>query len=276
METSLVLNRTLNDVVFEGRNQTYGAYHLRRLYDRNMSKAMVSGIVFFLLAFSSPNLIRIINGNSEEQKSDLIESLISLTDPPPIDRVKPEPPKPPAIKPPPIKSHIKYVSPFVESDKKVSDENEQLPPPDSVLDSNVISSKSVPGDPKGKDPSLDNPKTTDPVFIRDSVSTEKPFTWVKQMPSFPDGEKAMYEYIYKHISYPKLAREINISGKVVVQFVISKEGDIQDVNVVSGIGGGCNEEAMRVISGMPRWKPGKHNGEPVPVTLSIPIRFELR
>jgi len=217
-----------------------------------------------------------IKGNFSVEKTDLLESLVTLTDPPPINKVKPEPPKPPAVKPPPIKSQIQFVPPVVKKDKDVPDVDEKLPPTITKIDSSLISNKPAEGDPGGIDPILENPKSIDPSFVEEPKAIEKPFAWVEQMPSFPDGEKAMYEYIYKHISYPLIARESNIAGKVVVQFVVSKEGDIQNVHVLNGIGGGCNEEAMRVIRGMPRWKPGKNNGEAVPVTYTLPIRFELR
>jgi protein TonB len=96
------------------------------------------------------------------------------------------------------------------------------------------------------------------------------------MPTFPDGTEAMYKYIYEKIKYPAIARENGISGQVIVQFVVSKEGDIRNDKVVRGIGGGCNEEALRVVNGMPRWRPGKHNGRAVPVTFTLPIKFVLQ
>ena len=105
---------------------------------------------------------------------------------------------------------------------------------------------------------------------------EVPFTYVEQMPSFPDGTEAMYKYIYEKIKYPAIARENGISGQVIVQFVVSKEGDIQKAKVVRGLGGGLSEEALRVVNGMPRWKPGKHNGRAVPVTFTLPIKFVLQ
>ncbi|MGB3079614.1 MAG: TonB family protein [Saprospiraceae bacterium] len=102
------------------------------------------------------------------------------------------------------------------------------------------------------------------------------FTYVEEMPSFPDGTQAMYNYICQNIKYPDKAREDEISGQVIVQFVVSKEGDIQNAKVIRGIGGGCDEEALRVVNSMPRWTPGKHLGMFVPVSFTLPIKFVLQ
>lgn len=102
---------------------------------------------------------------------------------------------------------------------------------------------------------------------------DEPYTYVEEMPSFPDGMEAMYKYISQQIKYPEVAFENRISGQVIVRFVVSREGDIRHANVVRGIGGGCDEEALRVVNSMPRWKPGKNKGLFVPVTFTLPIRF---
>lgn len=104
---------------------------------------------------------------------------------------------------------------------------------------------------------------------------QEPFAYVEQMPSFPNGSEAMYKYIYDNLKYPAIARESNITGQVIVQFVVSENGDIQNARVVRGIGGGCNEEALRIVNSMPLWYPGKHNGRNVAVTFTLPIKFIL-
>jgi TonB family protein len=119
--------------------------------------------------------------------------------------------------------------------------------------------------------SLENRPPAPPVL--EEPKEEEPFAYVEQMPTFPDGTEAMYKYIYENIKYPAIAGENGISGQVIIQFVVSKEGDLQKAKVVRGIGGGCNEEALRVVNSMPKWKPGKHNGQNVPVTFTLPIKF---
>ena len=98
---------------------------------------------------------------------------------------------------------------------------------------------------------------------------------VEEMPQYPGGEKAMMEYVAKSVEYPQEARDKEISGRVFVSFVIEKDGSVSNIEMKRGIGGGCDEEAVRVIKGMPKWKPGKMKGEPVRVSYMMPINFKL-
>lgn len=101
------------------------------------------------------------------------------------------------------------------------------------------------------------------------------FTVVESMPGFPGGETAMKRYLAENIQYPQMARESGIQGRVFVTFVVEKDGNVTDVRVLRGIGGGCDEEAIRVIKNMPRWDPGKQRGKPVRVQFNMPIMFKL-
>ncbi|MBR0177034.1 MAG: M56 family metallopeptidase [Bacteroidales bacterium] len=99
---------------------------------------------------------------------------------------------------------------------------------------------------------------------------------VEEMPQFPSGETKMMEYIAKNINYPQEARDKGIEGRVFIGMVIEKDGSVSNVRVLRGIGGCCDEEAVRVISSMPKWKPGKVGGEPVPVSYMLPVNFKLQ
>lgn len=101
------------------------------------------------------------------------------------------------------------------------------------------------------------------------------FQIVEEMPSYPGGEAEMMKFIYGKIKYPPIARENNIEGLVVVSFVVYEDGSIKDMQVRRDIGGGCGEEAMRVVKQMPKWKPGKQRGKAVRVSYNLPIRFKL-
>lgn len=102
------------------------------------------------------------------------------------------------------------------------------------------------------------------------------FTVVEEMPTFPGGDQALLEYMAKNTKYPPLARENGLQGIVVVTFVVDEKGNISNVQVLRGIGGGCDEEAIRVVKSMPAWKPGKQRGMPVRVQYNLPFRFTLR
>ena len=99
---------------------------------------------------------------------------------------------------------------------------------------------------------------------------------VEEMPSFPGGDQKLMEYIAKNINYPQEARDKGIEGRVFIGMVIEKDGSVSKVKILRGIGGGCDEEAERVISSMPKWMPGKVGGEPVPVSYMLPVNFKLQ
>ncbi len=108
------------------------------------------------------------------------------------------------------------------------------------------------------------------------TSNDKVFEKVEDMPEFPGGEQAMMDFVAKNVQYPKEAMEKGISGRVLVGFIVEKDGSISETEVVKGIGGGCDEEAVRVVKAMPKWKPGKEKGKPVRVSYMMPIFFKLQ
>ena len=96
------------------------------------------------------------------------------------------------------------------------------------------------------------------------------------MPEYPGGDQAMMDFVAKNVQYPQEARDKEISGRVLVSFIVEKDGSIADVKVVKGIGGGCDEEAVRVVKAMPKWKPGKDKGKSVRVSYMMPFTFKLQ
>lgn len=120
--------------------------------------------------------------------------------------------------------------------------------------------------------------TAEPIINseeEEATEEEHIFVIVESMPSFPGGEEARIKYLSENIKYPKLARESNIQGRVFVTFVVEKDGRISNVKILRGIGGGCDEEAIRVIKNMPKWIPGKQRNVPVRVQFNMPIKFVL-
>lgn len=107
------------------------------------------------------------------------------------------------------------------------------------------------------------------------VITEQVFIVVEQMPEYVGGEQAMYKFISEHINYPAQAKEEGIEGRVFISFIVETDGKISTVEILKGIGGGCDEEAMRVIEEMPNWNPGKQRGKNVRVQYRVPIKFTL-
>jgi protein TonB len=130
-------------------------------------------------------------------------------------------------------------------------------------------------------------RVEEPVLMEETITVEpmrvdepahdpnEPFTIVDEMPEFPGGQQALVAYIGKELKYPEEAVEDGVQGVVFVTFVVENDGKISGVRVLRGLGGACDKEALRVVSGMPNWKPGKQRGKEVRVQYNLPIRFKL-
>ena len=116
-----------------------------------------------------------------------------------------------------------------------------------------------------------------PVEVEEEEVVEQEiFQIVEEMPAYPGGDQKLMEFIAKGIKYPQIARETGIQGRVFVGFVIEPDGSVSNVKVLRGIGGGCDEEAMRVVKSIPKWKPGKQRGKAVRVSYMLPVNFKLQ
>ena len=116
-----------------------------------------------------------------------------------------------------------------------------------------------------------------PVEVEEEdVQEQEIFQIVEEMPAYPGGDQKLMEYVATNIKYPQIARETGIQGRVFVGFVVEPDGSVSNVKVLRGIGGGCDEEAMRVVKSMPKWKPGKQRGKAVRVSYQIPVFFKLQ
>jgi periplasmic protein TonB len=272
------LKTTIDDLVFKNRNQSYGAFNLRRLYDKRMSKGMMAGMLAFLLLIFTPMMYAKFQEMLQNTEDELSMKEVTLAEPPPIDPKKPPPPPPPKVEPPPVKAQIKFVPPVVKKDEEVP--IEEPPPKIEELEKAIIATETVKGEEtKGNDEAKEiakDPPPPPPVIEEKDPDENKVFDFVQQKPEFPDGDKALLKYLGENIKYPAIARENGIEGRVIVKFQVSKNGSISNAQVVRGIGGGCDEEALRVVKSMPDWKPGKNNGKPVNVTFTLPVTFRLQ
>jgi protein TonB len=253
------------DLVFKGRNHDYGAYVLRKKSNENTNKGIIYAIIFFTLVISTPALIDLIKGIVPKDKEDVkVTEVTTLKEPPPLDEKTPPPP--PAEPPPPLKSTVRFTPPEIKPDEQVPDE----PPPaqDEMKDKDA-GVADVEGDPNGIDASLQLPSgdgltgDAEPEFV----------TFAEQSAEFPNGD--LMEWLSKNIHYPDRAKDVGVDGKVVIQFVVEKDGKITNVEVIKKAGWGFDEEAIEVVKKMPPWKPAKQNGKPVRLQMNLPIRFTL-
>jgi len=268
MDINKILKSDYLDILFEGRNKKYGSYELRRKYPERMRNAGLIVIGAAVLIGAGSYIAKAINSSKPKPVAMLKE--VTLAEPPPIDPKKPPPPPPPEP-PPPVKPTVKFTPPVIKKDEEVKEE--EKPPEVKELEKASAGVKTEAGDPNGIDPGIVDPGPGTGVV--EAPPPPQIFTYVEQMPDFPGGDAARMDFLRKNLHYPDVARENNIQGRVTVRFVVDEEGNISDVNVIKGIGGGCDEEAKRVVMKMPKWKPGKQNGRAVKVYFTLPIMFTL-
>lgn len=278
MDASKLAKASLDDIVFQGRNRAYGAYLLRQLYGKHVSVAALIAISIFVLLISIPLIAKFIEGEPEpEPVVEKIVTEVALAPPPPIEDTPPPPPPPPPPDapppPPPQRASVKYTPPVVKKDNEVVEEEEI--PDVEVLEEVDAGVTTVEGDPNAPIDigEIDGTGTSEIVA---EVVEEKPYTYVEQMPEFPGGESEMLKYLGKNIRYPAAAQRAGVEGLVVLSFVVSRTGEISDIQVVKKLGAGTDEEAMRVVGKMPKWTPGKQNGRTVPVRYTLPVRFTIK
>jgi len=263
-----ILKQEWIDVVFTGRNKSYGAYDLRKQSPNNTNKALVIGVAAFILTISMPTIITYITGAflKKEEKVKIVP--VVLQPPPPLDKTKPPPPPPEPPKP--KIDQVKFPPPVVKPDNEVKEQ----PPTVKELEVADPGQKNQKGDPNA-DIVINTPVGNgDAPAVTEDVN--KIFTAVEQEPTPSGGMGKFYDYLSKNIHYPAVAKENNVQGKVFLTFVVERDGSLTDVKVLRGIGSGCDEEAMRVLRNAPHWKPGIQNGRPVRVQYNVPISFTLQ
>lgn len=258
------------NIVFEGKNKEYGAFELRKQSVRRHIRSLIMVITFFLLALFLPQLIKSVIPEKKEKMVD-VTSLVDLKIEQP--KVKNEiiievPPSPI------IKNSIKFTPPVVKPDEEVADD-EQVKTQESLNESKIkISVADVVGNDDTEDET--EPSTLDDNRAITGENTDSTFVVVEQMPVFPGGEQALRNWINTHIKYPYLAAENGIEGKVYVQFVVDKDGNVCCAKISRSSDPALEQEALRVVNSLPRWNPGRQRGDPVKVAYTVPINFILK
>ncbi|MEO8759906.1 MAG: TonB family protein [Bacteroidia bacterium] len=253
-----------NDIVFEERNHTYGAYQIRRDYNKRVTFILGGMILFTLAVFGVKLILDHKSNDSTLNNVKLDVTQLDLT--PPVDPKDPPPPPPPP--PPPVVETIKFTPPVIKDDAV---EDEPPPPQEKVAETNVGTTTQ---EGTGEDVAIPSDAGTGPV----EEKAPEVFTVVEQMPDFPGGPGEMMKYIQKNVHYPEIEKEANIQGKCFVKFVVETDGSISNVEILKGVtgGSGCDKEAVRVVKSMPKWSAGKQNGRPVRVYYNLPIVFRLQ
>lgn len=249
------------DLVFEGRNKEYGAYELRKKNPKVTMLALLIGGVGFMLAVGIPGWLPDGKDKEEEEKVTMVD-MAKLAPPPPDKPLVPPPPPPP---PAPKIDEVKFVKPKVVKKEEVVEEIKTI---EELKDKNV-GAKDVKGQEDGRivieEPSGDGP--ADSKVVEDNTV----YNAVEVRPDFPGGMKKFYEYVQKNFRAPE---DSEVSGKIIVQFVVEKDGSLTDIKVLRDLGSGTKAEAIRVLQKSPKWKPGVQNGKNVRVLYSLPITIQ--
>ncbi len=203
---------------------------------------LIIALLVVFAAFEYKNYDKQTIDLKQRAVEDIQEEMIPITE----QKVKPPPPPPPKQV-----TQIKIVEDDVEVDEDI----------DIDVDA---------------DESTEVEEYVPPEEDEEGIDETEIFTVVESMPEYPGGMGALMRYLAENIKYPPLAKESGIQGRVFINFVVEPNGSISNVKVLRGIGGGCDEEAVRVVEKMPKWKPGKQRGKNVRVSYNLPVKFTLQ
>ena len=271
------------DLVFEGKNKDFGAYVIRTDSTKRHNKAVlwtiIGAIIFGLLAFGFVKANQYLEERrlaaQGEQEEVLIDMSQEAEEPEPEnERVEPEKP----ILKEEVLQSVKVTELAIVEDEKVKKEDE-IKTQDELKETETAF-----GQKDNKEGTEDRNVTR---TLKDEVVVEKPvekpkevkeevFRSVEQMPQFPGGEAALMKYLQSHINYPPMAAENNVQGRVVVQFVVDKTGKVGEVKVVRSVDKDLDKEAVRVCKSLPKFTPGRQNGQAVSVWYTLPVTFKLQ
>ena len=257
------------ELIFDSQNHKYGAYELRHNSPKRHFMALVyASLIFVVLNLTPVILKKIIPDSSDREISVRIMSDLKLQKPKEESIINELPPPPAPV----MRNTIKFTPPVIKPDEQIRDEELPITQKEAVEATAAISNVTFE---KGTD-DITAPIATADKNTEITEEAEKPFVVVEQMPQFPGGEKEMMKFIKNNLHYPVIATEMGISGTVTLNFVVGKDGRITRIKVIRGIGGGCDEEAIRVLERMPVWSPGKQAGIPVLVSFTVPFKFVLQ
>ena len=271
-----LISNEWTDLVFEGRNKEYGAYKLRKgTTKRNIWSIIIVGLAAVLL-YLGLQLQHMVEANRQVENTQAIELSVLEQKKKEAkvekkEQVKVEPEK--VVEK--VKSSVKFTAPVIKKDNEVKEEDEiKL---DEVEKSNkavgaftVEGNDEVGGEVLKAKEEIAAPEPPKPV------EENKVFDVVEQMPSFPGGMGALMSWLSQNIKYPVIAAENGVQGRVIVQFVVEKDGSITDVKVAKSVDPSLDKEAARVVKSMPHWIPGKQNGSAVRVKYTVPVTFKLQ
>ena len=265
------------DLVFDGKNQAYGAYQLRKDTGKRNLKALITMFLIFA-AIAAIVIAKVSIDNYIASRNAAIETdveLQSLAEKKEAKVERKEEPQIEKIEVEKVKSSVAFTTPEIKKDEEVQEDQEMKSQDELAATNTAIGAFTV----EGNDEEAGEVLKAKEVIAEPEppkVEETKVFDVVEEMPQFPGGQAALLEYLAKNIKYPVVAEENGIQGKVIVTFVVERDGSITDVKVVKSVDPSLDKEASRVVKSMPKWQPGKQNGSAVRVKYTVPVQFKLQ
>jgi len=265
------------DLVFEGKNQAYGAYQLRKGTGSRNIKAivlMLAGIAAIVAVVVLNMVVQNAMKSNVAIETDVELSQLAQKKEAKVERKEPIKVEVEQKVVEKVKSSVKFTAPEIKKDDEVKEEDELKSQDELAKTNTAIGTFDV----KGNDEAEGEVLKAKEVIADEKPKEEetKVFDVVEQMPEFPGGQGALFEYLSKNIKYPVVAEENGIQGRVIVTFVVERDGSITDVKVVKSVDPSLDKEAQRVVRSMPKWIPGKQNGSAVRVKFTVPVTFRLQ
>ena len=265
------------DLVFEGKNKEYGAYVLRKETGKRNLKALIWVLIgiaaIFAIAYANLAIQNAMKQNVSVE-TDVELSKLAQKKEAKVERKEPIKVEMEQKVVEKVKSSVKFTAPEIKKDEEVKPEDELKSQDDLSKTNTAIGAFDV----KGNDEAEGEVLKAKEVVVDEKPKEEetKVFDVVEQMPQFPGGPNALFEYLSKNIKYPVVAEENGIQGRVIVTFVVERDGSITDVKVAKSVDPSLDKEAQRVVKSMPHWIPGKQNGSAVRVKYTVPVTFRLQ
>ena len=265
------------DLVFDGKNQAYGAYQLRKDTGKRNLKALITMFLIFA-AIAAIVIAKVSIDNYIASRNAAIETdveLQSLAEKKEAKVERKEEPQIEKIEVEKVKSSVAFTTPEIKKDEEVQEDQEMKSQDELASTNTAIGAFTV----EGNDEEAGEVLKAKEVIAEPEppkVEETKVFDVVEEMPQFPGGQAALLEYLSKNIKYPVVAEENGVQGRVIVTFVVERDGSITDVKVVKSVDPSLDKEAARVVKSMPKWQPGKQNGSAVRVKYTVPVTFRLQ
>ena len=261
MKLDIFTNQWL-DIVFEGKNKTYGAYELRKSNTKTTVRALIIGAVLFSVLVAAPLIMSLLPDSSGDDDS-LDTKIVTMKLPPKKEEPKKDLPPPPP--PPPKVDQVKFVKPVVAKAEEVTEE----PPKITEIKDKKLGNETIKGDPDAE--LTVEPVGTGPAAVVEEDNSIYNTAGIEVKPDFPGGMEKFYKFVGNNYQTPE---EDGLKGKVYVTFVVEKDGSLTDIKVIRDIGYGTGKEAIRVLNKCPKWTPGEQNGKKVRVLYSLPITIQ--